>query len=327
MTTTDPSAPSPMEHAGQLLFPGPDVLRERYPDGVEIMPYGVPDWIPYARLLVEVPPAPRDLGWDEARVLGVQTANELGRRGGDPLWSDGGTFTPAGWTWARLPLSRQLGLVPIELYGSFRHVGGVSTSRNDRTRRGLRGTEGPAPGCRVEATLAEDALAGIEQALGRPLPAPYRHYLAASNGGRPEFPAVHPAGGFVVDQPLFGAVPDGGDVLADLVQQQAAMRDRVEEGLLAVGFVQGGALVLDLDRGPVYHLDDDDPHDQQGYTPDAITRNLLRYLAPDFETFWMSLRAVPPALRETAERHAAEGWARTLTHPRLGRSLPARMRA
>jgi hypothetical protein len=316
---TDPEAPSPMAHAGEILHPGPPALLERYPAGVQITPYGIPDWIPFARLLVELPPPPRGLGWDEARVLGVQTANELGRRGGDPLWTPDEPRTLAGWTWARLALTRRIALVPIELHGSFRHIGGVSTSGNDRTKRGLSGTAGPAPGHEVRAVLAEEVVAGIEERLGGPLPTPYREYLAGSDGGRPAFPAVHPGAGFVLDQPLFGG--------RDLLELQAGLRDRLEPGLLAICFVQGGTLVLSLRHGSVYYLDDDDPDDQQGYTPAAITRNLLRRLDPDFATFWGRLTAVPAPLAQTAERHAREGWARVLSDPALGRDLPPDRRA
>ncbi|MFB9449162.1 HNH endonuclease [Dactylosporangium vinaceum] len=324
---TDPEAPSPMAFAGQVIHPGPPALRERYPDGVQITPYGVPDWIPYARLLGELPPPPQGLGWDEARVLGVQTANALGRRSGDPLWGADEAHTPTGWTWARLPLTRQIALVPIELYGAFRHVGGVSTSGNDRRRRGVSGTEGVQPRCRIEGELTEDVVLAIEDEIGRPLPGAYREFLVATNGGRASVPAVHPKAGFVVDQPLFGSAPAGGDPFTDLVQQHLMQRDRIEAGLLPIGFVQGGLLVLGLEYGTVSYLDDDDPADQQGYGPDAITRNLLQWLEPSFAAFWSALRAVPASLQETAERHAAEGWARILPHPQLGRSLPADRRA
>jgi hypothetical protein len=49
----------------------------------------------------------------------------------------------------------------------------------------------------------------------------------------------------------------------------------------------------------------------------------MQLLAPQFTAFWSDLRAVPAPLRDLAERHAEEGWARTLSPASLGRSLPA----
>ncbi|GAA3285432.1 hypothetical protein GCM10020218_045260 [Dactylosporangium vinaceum] len=80
-------------------------------------------------------------------------------------------------------------------------------------------------------------------------------------------------------------------------------RDRIEAGLLPIGFVQGGLLVLGLEYGTVSYLDDDDPADQQGYGPDAITRNLLQCWEPSFAAFWSALRAVPASL--AGDRRAA----------------------
>ncbi|GAA3285431.1 hypothetical protein GCM10020218_045250 [Dactylosporangium vinaceum] len=135
---TDPEAPSPMAFAGQVIHPGPPALRERYPDGVQITPYGVPDWIPYARLLGELPPPPQGLGWDEARVLGVQTANALGRRSGDPLWGADEAHTPTGWTWG--PAAAD----PPDRAGADRALRGVPARRRREHQR-----QRPAPARRV----------------------------------------------------------------------------------------------------------------------------------------------------------------------------------
>jgi hypothetical protein len=328
MTSLDPDPVSVASDAVRVVHPGPPLMRVRYRDGVQLLPYGVPNWIPYARLLVEIPPPPRDLAWNEARLLGVQTANELGRRSGDPLWTDE-PGTPTGWTWAWLALTRQLALVPIELYGSFRHRGGVSTNRlnwNDKVRQ----LEGEVPEHRASAQLSEDLLVRIENYVGAPLPIEYRNYLARSNGGRPMFPSVYPARGFIVDQPLFGVTIPGEDLMTDVRHQYAYHRDRLTPQWLPIGFVQGGLLVLKLtgdSTGSVWYLDDDIPREPPALTAEQICRSLLTYLEPTFNWFWANLRPVPAEVNDLAAKHAEEGWARILSHPELGRSLPENRRA
>lgn len=300
-------------------------LRDRYPDGVQLTPYGYPDWIPYARLLVELPPPPRGWGWDEARVLGVQTANEVGRRTGDPLWTD--DRTPVGWTWARLAMTHRAALVPIELHGAFRHRGGVATSGNDQRSRGLRDADGPGPRIEALAHLTEASLEAVERETGTALPPVYRDFLARAAGGRPSFPAVDPRAGFVVDQPFFGATVPGVDRIAD---QLTFFDHDVAAGWMPIGFVQGGLLVLRIsgpETGSVWYLDDDDLRGTLTYSADQIARNLLDRLAPSFDDFWSGLRPVPAPLRELATRHAREGWAQVLHHRELGRSLPPERRA
>jgi hypothetical protein len=319
-----PYAQPGMAHAGQILHPGPPLLRDRYPVGVEMTPYGSPDWVPYARTLVELPPPPRELTWDEARVLGVQTANELGRLSGDPLWTVAGAGTPVGWAWARIALTRNIALIPIDLHASFRHVGGVSTSGNDWRRHGLPGADGAAPQVRPRGPLTEQALADAERQLGYPLPTPYRQFLAQTNGGRPTFPAVQPGLGFIADQPLFGL--GGGDPMTDLVGMSRALAERLTPDYLPIAYVQGGLWALKatgVDAGSVWYLDDDDPRDKQGLTPDVISLQLTIRIGDDFNDAWRQLRAVPQRLRDLASSHATEGWARLQSHPLLGANLPA----
>lgn len=291
--------------AFQSRHPGSPMLRIRYRDGVPVDPRGYPYWAPYARLLVELPPADPALGLDEARVAAVVAANLVAARTMDPLWTDERT-TPAGWTWAHQGRTRTLALVPAELHGAFRHQGGVSTMDADRGRRGLRVGAGGPPRIVVEEALAEDALAAVEERLGYGLPSAYRAFLGRTNGARPAFPGVHPAAGFVADQRLFGL--NRPDWLQDLVYANGFVGDRLTADHLAVGYVQGGLLVLRVrgdDAGSVWWCDDDDPRDRDRYTAADVCERLLVRLAGDFDAFWLALRPVPADLAERAEALAA----------------------
>ena len=303
-------------YAFQTVQPGSPMLRVRYRHGVPVDPYGFPEWTGYAWVVVELPPTDPALGVDEARVLDVLTA---GAAAGVP---DGG---PDGWAWAHVARSRRLALVPAELHGSFRHLGGVSTGTADRTRRGLavEGTEPPP--IQLTGRLTDEALAAVEERLGFALPPAYRDFLARTNGGRPAWPAVHPRFGFLVDQPFFGAARP--DRLFDLVYANAWFGDRLTAGWLAAGYVQGGLIVVRVDgddRGSVWFYDDDDPRDQDGYGAVEVCGRLLHRCADDFATFWRELRQVPASLRERARAAAA----RTVDGERSGWALPpARLRS
>jgi hypothetical protein len=313
-------------YAFQVVHPGSPMLRIRYRDGVAIDPYGFPDWIPYARILVELPAHRDGTGIDEARVLDVLTANASASRANHPLWtnSPAGSGTPAGWTWAHVARSRQLALVPAELHAAFRHLGGVSTGDTDRHRRGLPAEPGPPPPIRFSERLDAAALDKVEERLGYRLPAAYRSFLARTNGGRPAWPAVHPGFGFVVDQPLFGLAQR--DWLQDLLYANAWLGDRMAPHWLAIGHVQGGLLAVRVhggDEGSVWYRDDDDPRDLDDPVP-ARPERLLHRCAETFAAFWRALRPVPQALQAAARTRASR--AALLAPAELGASLPATRR-
>jgi hypothetical protein len=316
------TGPVGTRYAFQVIHPGPPALRIRYRAGVSIDPYGFPDWLPYSRVLVQLPPSSPDLGVAETRVLRVLTANHAVAATGDPLWTGGEPYaTPAGWTWAHLPRDRYLGLVPVELHGAFRHVGGVSTGNADRRRAGLPTGDGPPPPLRYGQRLDEPVLVAIEQRLGTRLNAAYRDFLARTNGAAPVRPAVHPGHGFIVDQPFFGlARPDR---LQDLVQANASFTDRLTGDFLAIGYVQGGLLAIRIrggDEGSIWYWDDDDHRDRDGYTADDVSARLLHRCADDFDGFWLGVREVPRELRSLALANAPGA---TLAFPPgLGAGLP-----
>lgn len=323
-------------YAFQVVRPGSPMLRIRYRAGVAIGPHGFPDWIPYARAQVELPSADPALGVDELRVLDVLTATEAVARSGDPLFggtSDDGTghggyLTPAGWVWAHLASTRRVALVPAELHGAFRHLGGVSTGDADRARRGLIADASTAPPIRFDSRLADEAVRAIEQRLGIALPPAYREFLARTNGGRPAWPAVHPGFGFVADQPFFGAARQ--DWLQDLGYANGWFGDRLTADWLAVGYVQGGLIAVRVaggDEGSVWYYDDDDPRGTDDDTADHICAGLLHRCADDFASFWRALRAAPADLRQRARAAADRGDAVVVHDERQGASLPATRRA
>jgi hypothetical protein len=307
-------------YAFQAVQPGSPMLRVRYRHGVPVDPHGFPAWSAYARVVVGLPPADPALGVDESRVLDVLTAGAVA---GFPA---GG---PDGWVWAHLTRARQLALVPAELHGSFRHLGGVSTGTADRNRRGLVADGAGPPPIRFASRLSDPAVEAIEERLGLPLPPAYRDFLARTNGGWPAWAAVHPAFGFVVDQAFFGAARQ--DRLFDLVYANAWFGDRFTADWLAVGYVQGGLIAVRVggdDRGSVWYYDDDDPRDRDPYGAVEVCGRLLHRCADDFTAFWRALRRPPRELRERAQATAAEGRARTVDDERIGWALPpARLRS
>jgi hypothetical protein len=306
-------------YAFRVAHPAAPMLRVRYRHGVPVDPWGFPDWTPYARTLVTLPPPPADLTVEEARVVDVCTAELIARAEGDPLWSLP-AGTPPGWTWAHVAQHRQVALVPVELHASFRHLGGVSVGAPRRTGRGLTPRGGQPPGILVTERLSDDAVAAGEEHLGVRLPAAYRDFLARTNGGAPARPAVHPGFGFVLDQPLFGFRADRGQ---DLGYVNAWFGDRLTGDWLAIGYLHGGLLTLKVrgdDAGVVGYLDDDDPRDRDTFTADEVCERLLHRVAPDFASFWTALRDVPAELSELAVS-AAAGAAETFPDG-LGALLP-----
>jgi hypothetical protein len=306
-------------YAFRVAYPAAPMLRVRYRVGVPVDPWGFPDWTPYARTLIALPPAIADLSADEARVVDVRTGELVARADGDPLW-DGSVGTPPGWTWAHVAQTRHVALVPVELHASFRHLGGVSVGGTTRRGRGLAARGGP-PRILVTERLSDAAVVKAEDQLGVRLPPAYRDFLARTNGGAPAEPVVHPDHGFVLDQRLFGCRADRPQ---DLGYANAWFGDRLTEEWLAIGYVQGGLLALKVRgdaTGTVGYLDDDDPRDRDGFTAADVCERLMHRVAPDFVSFWTALRPVPSDLAALA-RSAATG-AVAETPAGLGALLPA----
>ncbi|WIM97998.1 SMI1/KNR4 family protein [Actinoplanes oblitus] len=307
-------------YAFRAAHPASPMLRVRYRHGVPVDPWGFPDWTPYARVMVALPPAIADLTVEEARVVDVRTADRVARAGGDPLW-DGAVGTPVGWTWAHTAQTRHLALVPAELHASFRHLGGVSVGARTLSGHGLVAPGTEPPGILVTERLTDAALDAADERFGVRLPPHYRDFLGRTNGGAPSFPAVLPGFGFVLDQPLFGFREDR---THDLGYLNAFFGDRLTEDWLAIGLVQGGLLALRIrgrDAGAVGYLDDDDPRDRDHFTAADVCDRLLHRVAGDFASFWLALRAVPSDVDDLAAGAAATA---VLAAPEgLGSLLPA----
>ncbi|WP_199734200.1 SMI1/KNR4 family protein [Micromonospora musae] len=310
-------------YAFGVFHPASPMLRIRYRQGVAVDPHGFPDWVPYAREVVELPPLPPGTGVDVARVLAVVTANLALADPADP-----DARTPLGWTWAHLAGARRVALVPAELHAAFRHLGGVSAGDADHGRRGLPVETAEPPPIEVAERLSPEVVALVEERVGGPLPAGYRDFLARTNGGRPGWPAVHPRFGFVVDQPFLGVARSDG--LQDLGYANTWWADRFPAQWLAVGYVQGGLLLVKIrggDEGSIWYWDDDDPRARDGDSAAEIGDRLLHRCADGFGSFWQALRAVPATLWESAARAVAEGRAVRVDDDRIGTALPVTRRA
>ena len=320
-------------YAFRVAHAAAPMVRVRYRYGVPVDPWGFPDWTPYARTLVALPPALPDLTVDQARVVDVRTADRVARHTDDPLWTDS-VGTPVGWTWAHVARSRNIALVPVELHASFRHLGGVSTGaaratgrgratagRGVTARRGRTAGEGDPPRILVAERLSAAAVDAVEDHLRVALPPAYRAFLGRTNGGAPAVPTVHPGYGFVLDQPLFGVRDDR---VQDLGYANAWFGDRLTADWLAIGYVQGGLLAVAVrgaEVGAVGYLDDDDPRDRDGFTAEDVCARLLHRVAGDFASFWAALRPVPSDLEDLAASAAAG--AEPVTPDGLGALLPA----
>ncbi|HEY2793596.1 MAG TPA: SMI1/KNR4 family protein [Micromonosporaceae bacterium] len=309
-------------YALNIVHPPSPVLRIRYRDGVLIDPYGFPDWLLYARALVDLPDPVPGLGRDEMRVLDLLAANLL--PSDDPLLA-GSDATPAGWCWAHLGRSRRLALVPIELHGAFRHGGGVRTMPVTSGRRGLRrDADAEVLGFATGDEVPDDVLNSLERVLGWALPSAYRAYLAETNGARPAEPAVLDGLGFIADQPLFGIARS--DPHQDLAFARDHLTDRFSPDLLPIGYVQGGMLVLGA-AGEVYYWDDDDPADDARLGPAEIRSRLLRKCADDFDDLRRRLVSVPAYLLDIAAEWVFFGQVEPVHDVLAGAGLPPAMRA
>jgi hypothetical protein len=287
-------------YALRVIHPGSPVLRVRYRNGILVDPHGFPDWLLYARAVVDLPPPVPGLTRDEVRVVDVLCANECMVVNDDPLWDftrdDYVARTPPGWTWAHLGTSRQVALVPIELHGSYRHAGGVRAI--DAPGRGLRRDDEPVPVVMdAHESVPEQALTAVEAHLGYGLPPVYRSFLAATNGGFPVGPGVLAGYGFVADQPFFGLARD--DRHQELWYADAWTRDRLTGDFLAIGYVQGGLLAVKVrgdDLDSVWYLDDDDPRDDDAYDAAYLCAHLMHRVADDVDAFWAALHSPAWAL-------------------------------
>jgi hypothetical protein len=165
----------------------------------------------------------------------------------------------------------------------------------------------------------------LERHVGYPLPPRYREFLAATNGAAPAQPGL-PAGGVVVDQPFFGLGRT--DRLQELWYANAWLRDRLTADFLAIGYVQGGLLLVKVtepDRDSVWYLDDDDPRAAEADGPDRICGELLVRCADDVEAFWTGLRR--PGTRMCALVADLVAATRQVPEPLAGDALPATRRA
>jgi hypothetical protein len=286
-------------YAFRVAHPAAPMLRVRFRHGVPVDPRGFPDWTPYARVLVALPPVIADLTVEESRIVDVCTAIALTRHLDDPLWT-GTVGTPPGWTWAHVAQTRHLALVPVELHASFRHLGGVSVGASRVAGRGLAARSGSAPRILVTERLAPDAVALGEEILRVRLPQAYRDFLGRTNGAGPATPAVLPGFGFLLDQPLFGFRDDR---TQDVSYANAWFGDRLTDEWLAIGYLQGGLLTLKVrgdDVGAIGYLDDDDARDRDSFTAEDVCARLMHRVADDFAAFWTALRPVPDELAELA---------------------------
>jgi hypothetical protein len=308
-------------------------VRQRYPRGILVDPYGFPYWRSYARATVALPEPLPELTLDEMRLVDVLAANELMAVRGDPLWEFTREHyvrkTPPGWTWAHVARSRELVLVPAELHSAYRHLGGVSTMPIDRGRRGVRLDDDPRPtGLRPSQTVPEDIMAELEAHLGMALPPLLRDWFARTNGGAPVHVGVLPVAGFVVDQPFFGLGRQ--DRQQDLIRANNWLADRFTDEFLAIGYVQGGMIAVKVrgaDTESVWYWDDDDFRDDDAYDAAYICAHLLHRCADDVDQFWAALRNPAKLLLTLVAQLVESGDVHELRPEGAGGALPDDRRA
>ncbi|MFI1378633.1 SMI1/KNR4 family protein [Embleya sp. NPDC020886] len=331
-TGTEHGGSPAAEFAGSIVDFGRTSRSRVYPDGIFVDLYGFPDFLPYARAVIETGPVPPGLGIDEARVTDVIAANLATAGAGDPLYADlVETATPRGWTWHHAPHTRRLHLVPVDVANAILHHGGVATMTVDRERTGLwspvEQAQVPAR-LRVGRPLTDGDLSHLEHKyLKYRLPDAYRALLIDNGGGPPARPAVHLRHGFVLDQQFLNLYGEYDPY--DLLDVAARFTDRLTADFLAVAWVQGGALVLKTqgeDAGSVWYWDNDDRYARQGDTPEA-TVALMSRLAGDLTTLLADeLVQVPDELDEIARTAVAGGHYRPVVDNRAGTGLPADLR-
>jgi A nuclease of the HNH/ENDO VII superfamily with conserved WHH/SMI1 / KNR4 family (SUKH-1) len=337
MTAPDPAMPPGARFAMSVIHPGPPMLQVRYRQGVIVTPHGYPDWPLCARAVVGLPPPGPRLTLDELRVVDVLAANAAmanvaDEPSGDPLWAPPAgrgraVGTPPGWCWAHVALTRQLALVPVELHGSYRHAGGISTL--PPAGRGLRVDPQPVPVAQAPPDpVPKESLDLLERLLGCPLPPVYRRYLAETNGAGPAAPGLLPGHGLIADQPLFGLARK--DRSQDLSYVAEWLRYRLTAELLPIGYVQGGLLLVKMsgeDIDSIWYWDDDDPRDRDAYDVEHVRDNLLYRCADSIDAFWTALAQPAQTLVRLAEEWVSAGRVTPVRDDFVGAGLPRRMRA
>jgi hypothetical protein len=283
--------------------------------------------------MVDLPPVPAGLTRDEARVVDILTANEVMVAADDPLWEftrpDYAARTPPGWTWAHLVTDRRLALVPADLHGSYRHIGGVNLLRGTVPGYGLRTDERARPvPTRVTEGLSEEFATALEEHLGYRLPPRYREFLVDTNGPTPAEPGVMEDFGFVVDQPWFGLSRE--DRQQDLIYANNWLADRFTDDFLAIAPVQGGLLAVKVrgdDADSIWYWDDDDPRDDDAYQAADICANLLYRVADDVSELWSELSLPAADLLAVVDDQVRDGMAGEVRPDLMGAWLPANRRA
>ncbi|MFD9421402.1 MULTISPECIES: HNH endonuclease [unclassified Streptomyces] len=321
------------EFAGGVVDFALTQRSREYPDGLYVGLLGFPDFLPYARIVIESGPMPPGLGIDEARVTDVLASNIAAAGTGDPLYANAPeTATPRGWTWHHDPLERRFLLLPVDVKNNMVHHGGVATMRANRARTGL---WSPVAQPRVPAVmrtgsgLSDGDLSHLESKyLEHRLPESYRTFMIENGGGPPEHAIVHPDLGFVLDQQFFNLYGDPDPY--DLLDNAVMMADRLTAEYLPIAWVQGGALVLKTrgtEPGSILYWDNDDRRTQQGDTPE-IGVSRLEYLADDiFTLLGDELIEVPARLEEISRSAVSGGFFHPVTLDNAGAGLPADLRA
>lgn len=312
--------------AGRIVHLRPPPLRVRFRYGVYINLAGHPDWVPYAAAVVRLGPPPTDRTLDEIRLGDIVTANlllaEALSRTETPIPAD---RTPEGWVWAHLGGTRDLALVPAELHRAFRHRGGVSGLRAGTDARGIHGLAHlTSPPVRAEprGSVTGDALDRAEEWFGFRLPPSFRDFVQETNGAATD-PGVHPARGFLVDQPFFGFA--AADRMADLAYASLWFGDRFTDDYLVIGPVQGGLLLTQLRGtapGSIWYWDDDDAADDDRYGPGIICRDLLVRCADDIGSFFATLTPVPDRFVVEAAEAIRAGQVGLISPESAGQGLP-----
>ncbi len=285
-------------------------LARRHPTGIPVDAAGFPVWADHARAVVRLPgPLPGSTR-EEIRVVDVLAANQVMAKSGDPLWTSGDPVaTPPGWTWAHVARTRDLALVPTDLHAAIRHAGGISTLDVRHAERGLRIDHDPRPaGLTALERVPDEVIEELERNLGQPLPPGYRRFLAQTNGAAPERPGVLRGFGFVADQRFLGL--GRADPAAELTAANRYLADRFTADLLAIGYVQGGMIAVQVsgaDADSVWYWDDDDPRAEEGQDAQYIRAHLLYRCADDIRQFWDRLATPAQALVDIAGELVAAG--------------------
>jgi hypothetical protein len=136
-------------------------------------------------------------------------------------------------------------------------------------------------------SLDASQVSDVERRLVCGLPDVYGQFLLAFNGGVPEaneFVVLQTRTGSGVNR-FYGIIGEGRD--GDLLHEQCSLKDRLPEGVIAIGDAEGGnRICLSLrkaDYGHVFFWDHELESDRD---PSAA----LAALAPSFDVFLASLR-------------------------------------